>query len=74
MAKHMKGTINRIIKFFEKTKIFERPSQINKRDLSPNRIIKQGRKKRKNSSNKTIARRHRQSNKTMNNNKKKKSN
>ena len=45
MAKHMNGTINRIIKFFEKTKIFERLSQINKRDLSPNRIIKQGRKK-----------------------------
>ena len=63
MAKHMNGTINRIIKFFDKTKIFERPSPINKRDLSPNRIIKQGRKKRKNSSNKTT-----------NSNKKKKSN
>ena len=45
MAKHMNGTTNRIITFFKKTKIFERLSQINKGDLFPNRIIKQGRKK-----------------------------
>ena len=35
--------------FFEKTKVFERKLQVSKRDLSPNRIIKQGRNKRKNS-------------------------
>ena len=37
--------------FFEKTKVFERKLQVSKRDLSPNRIIKQGRNKRKNSTN-----------------------
>ena len=37
--------------FFEKTKVFERKIQVSKRDLSPNRIIKQGRNKRKNSTN-----------------------
>ena len=49
LAKHIKGSTNRIILFFEKTKVFERKLQVSKRDLSPNRIIKQGRNKRKNS-------------------------
>ena len=51
LAKHIKGSTNRIILFFEKTKVFERKLQVSKRDLSPNRIIKQGRNKRKNSTN-----------------------
>ena len=50
-AKHMKGITDKIIIFFEKTKVFGRKLQISKRNLSPNRIIKQGRNKRKNSTN-----------------------
>ena len=51
---HFKGTTVRINTFFEKTKIFDRKPQISKRDLSPNRIIKQGRNKRKNGTNLTM--------------------
>ena len=51
IAKHIKGTTDRITKFFEKTKILDRKPQSSKRNLSPNRIIKQGRNKRKNGRN-----------------------
>ena len=51
IAKYIKGTTDRITTFFEKTKILDRKPQTSKRDLSPNRIIKQGRKKRKNGTN-----------------------
>ena len=46
-TKDMKVTIDRIIEFFEKTKIFIRTPKINKRDLSPIRIIKAGSDKRR---------------------------
>ena len=49
IAKHIKGTTDRIIIFFEKTKVFERKPQVSKRDLYPKRIIRHGRNKRKNS-------------------------
>ena len=39
-TKDIKATIDIIIKFFEKSKIFIRTPKINKRDLSPNSIIK----------------------------------
>ena len=38
--KDIKDTTYRTINFFEKTKLFNRTPKINKRDLSPNRIIK----------------------------------
>ena len=51
ITKHIKSLTNKIIYFFEKTKILNREPKISKRDLSPERIIKQGRNKRKNNIN-----------------------
>ena len=38
-VKHIRKTTDRIIRFFEKTQVFNRTSKISKKDLSPNRII-----------------------------------
>ena len=35
-GKHLKGQTNRIIDFFEKTKILNRTAEFNKRGISPN--------------------------------------
>ena len=51
MTKHFISLTDKIINFFDKTKTLNRTPKINKRDLSPDRIIKQGRKKRKNNIN-----------------------
>ena len=47
-GKHIKGQTDRIIDFFEKSKILSRTPKLNTRDLSPNRIIRPGSNKRSN--------------------------
>ena len=54
LTKNVKCTTDRIIKFLDKSKVLERKPQTNKRDLSPNRIINQGRNKRINSTDKRM--------------------
>ena len=51
--KHIKGQTNKIIDFFEKSKILSRTPKLNTRDLSPNRIIRPGSNKRSNKADKT---------------------
>ena len=49
--RHMKGQTNKIIELFVKSKVFNKTHKINKRDVSPNRIIKTRSNKRRNSTN-----------------------